>query len=80
MVTDDRMKYTPLAVSDYLDLDDDGKENEGGNKASNTLWIKDLELTHGSSKYVPPEMLRVMELIVGTTSLSSQQDHRPSFV
>jgi hypothetical protein len=49
-----RMKYTPLAVSDYLELNDDGKENEGGNnKASNTLWIKDLELTHGSSKYVP---------------------------
>jgi len=54
MVTDDRMKYTPQAVSDYLDLNDDGKENEGGNnKASNSLWIKDLELTHGSNKYVP---------------------------
>jgi len=49
-----RMKYTPQAVSDYLDLNDDGKENEGGNnKASNSLWIKDLELTHGSNKYVP---------------------------
>jgi len=74
------MKYTPLAVSDYLDLNDDGKENEGGNKASNTLWIKDLELTHASSKYVPPEMLRVMELIVGTTYQSLKQVHRPSFV
>ena len=51
----DRMKYTPLAVSDYLDLNDGGKENEGGNnKASNSIWIKDLELTHGSNKYVLP--------------------------
>ena len=51
----DRMKYTPLAVSDYLDLNDGGKENEGdNNKASNSIWIKDLELTHRSNKYVLP--------------------------
>jgi hypothetical protein len=52
------MKYTPLAMSDYLELNDDGKENEGGNnKASNTLWIKDLEFTYGAHEYVPVLLL-----------------------
>jgi len=57
-----RMKYTPKAVEDCLELNDHGdKEDGGSNKALNTLWIKDLEFQHGSSSYVlSPFMISVL--------------------
>jgi len=74
------MKYTPLAVSDYLELDDDGEENEGGNnRASNTLWIKDLEFQHGENKCVPLAFARGKWLIIDIAYQCSKPVHPQSY-
>jgi hypothetical protein len=76
-----RMKYTPRAVSDYLELNDDGQENEGGNnRASNTLWIKDLELQHGANKCVFLSDVGDTRLMADIACRSSRRVHRLSSV